>query len=229
MGVLRAKEQERFLLAAERRGKELETERMEKNQQSLLVSNLSNLKLVVDQSRTPEPASRTSSRVVNGAPSKRVMPSIGVGDSFGIAKDLEKLGLVSEQSPNPMTDSKQVRQGKKKAAANPRISCLDQLGELNLKRVVPKLTLTEGTPTPKKFFKTVTPLMLATPTLKAVGVAGKTTGSRSSARRKENLTASSSKTAAPSSSTKLPRMAPLPEVEVVGRQSSRRKAALKRL
>merc|ERR1712013_596886 len=63
----------------------------------------------------------------------------------------------------------------------PRISCLDQLGELNLRRVVPKLTLTEGTPTPKKFFKTVTPLMLATPTLKAVGVAGKTTGSRSKA------------------------------------------------
>ena len=59
-----------------------------------------------------------------------------------------------------------MREGKKKAAANPRISCLDQLGELNLKRVVPKLTLTEGTPTPKKFFKTVTPLMLATPTLK---------------------------------------------------------------
>ena len=76
--VLRAKEQERFLLAAERRGKVLEAERMEKNQQSLLVSNLSNLKLEVDQSRTPEPASRTSSRVVNGAPSKRVMPSIGV-------------------------------------------------------------------------------------------------------------------------------------------------------
>ena len=59
-----------------------------------------------------------------------------------------------------------MREGKKKAAVNPRISCLDQLGELNLKRVVPKLTLTEGTPTPKKFFKTVTPLMLATPTLK---------------------------------------------------------------
>ena len=76
--VLRAKEQERFLVAAERRGKELEAERMEKDQQSLLVSNLSNLKLEVDQSRTPEPASRTSSRLVNGAPSKRVMPSIGV-------------------------------------------------------------------------------------------------------------------------------------------------------
>ena len=89
--------------------------------------------------------------------------------------------MVSEQSPTPTTDLKQVkwsssfvytdlfkqvREGKKKAAANPRISCLDQLGELNLKRVVPKLTLTEGTPTPKKFFKTVTPLVLATPTLK---------------------------------------------------------------
>ena len=61
----------------------------------------------------------------------------------------------------------QVKEEKKKA--NPRISCLDQLGEMNLRRVVvPKLTLTEGTPTPKKFFKSSTPLILSTPTLKVI-------------------------------------------------------------
>merc|ERR1719397_2326215 len=101
------------------------------------------------------------------APSKRIMPSIGVGDPSGIAKDLEKLGLVSENSPIPMASStKQVKEEKKKA--NPRISCLDQLSDMNLRRaVVPKLTLTEGTPTPKKFFKSGTPLILSTPAGKA--------------------------------------------------------------
>ena len=67
-------------------------------------------------------------------------------------------------------------------------------------------------------------------------------GSRTSARRKESaatsaskckeevLTKSSSKSKeAAVSTTKLPRMAALPEAESVGRQSSRRKAALKRL
>ena len=60
----------------------------------------------------------------------------------------------------------QVKEEKKKA--NPRMSCLDQLGDMNLRRVVvPKLTLTEGTPTPKKFFKSGTPLILSTPAGKA--------------------------------------------------------------
>ena len=68
--------------------------------------------------------------------------------------------------------------------------------------------------------------------------------SRTSARRKENLAASASKSKeealtkstskakdAAGSTTKLPRMAALPEAEAVGtgRQPSRRKAALKRL
>ena len=70
-------------------------------------------------------------------------------------------------------------------------------------------------------------------------------GSRTSARRKENLATSVSKSkeeamtksiskakegAGPTSTSKLPRMAALPEAEPVGtRQPSRRKAALKRL
>ena len=59
----------------------------------------------------------------------------------------------------------QVKEEKKKA--NPRISCLDQLGDMNLRRVVvPTLTLTEGTPTPKKFFKSGNLLTFSTPTLK---------------------------------------------------------------
>ena len=59
-----------------------------------------------------------------------------------------------------------MKEEKKKA--NPRISCLDQLGDMNLRRVVvPKLTLTEGTPTPKKFVKSGTPLILSTPAGKA--------------------------------------------------------------
>ena len=66
--------------------------------------------------------------------------------------------------------------------------------------------------------------------------------SRTSARRKENLAASASKSKeealskstskakdAAGSTTKLPRMAALPQAEAVGRQPSRRKAALKRL
>ena len=67
--------------------------------------------------------------------------------------------------------------------------------------------------------------------------------SRTSARRKENLAVSASKSKeealskstskakdAAGSTTKLPRMAALPEAEAVGsRQPSRRKAALKRL
>ena len=59
-----------------------------------------------------------------------------------------------------------MKDNKKKASSNPRISCLEQLGELNLRRVVPKLTLTEGTPTPKKFFKSGPPLLPSTPALK---------------------------------------------------------------
>merc|ERR1712037_1002672 len=69
-------------------------------------------------------------------------------------------------------------------------------------------------------------------------------GSRTSARRKEKvatsastckeeaLTKSSAKVkeaAGLASTTKLPRMSALPEAEAVGRQPSRRKAALKRL
>ena len=67
-------------------------------------------------------------------------------------------------------------------------------------------------------------------------------GSRTSARRKDNLAASVSKSKEEAltkstskakdgavSTTKLPRMAALPEAEPVGRQPSRRKAALKRL
>merc|ERR1712130_778973 len=88
----------------------------------------------------------------------------------------EKLGLVSEQSPIPMANSKQVKEKKK---ANPRISCLDQLGDAK-KMMVPALTLTEGTPTSKKFFKSGPPLIPSTPTRKAVsGAAGKVTGSKS--------------------------------------------------
>jgi len=290
--MLRTVEQERFLDAAERREKEIQGDRKEK--ELTLAGSFSKLQLDIEQSSTPEASSRTVSRVMGGAPSKRTMPSIGVGDPSGIAKDLEKLGLVSEQSPIPTASSKQVKEDKKKA--NPRISCLDQLGDMNLRRVaVPKLTLTEGTPTPKKFFKSGTPLILSTPAGKASSKSkpfkldpavkqsptskGKQfksprsakentgfgiyedgvedtpsqvpldeqtpatgRGSRASARRKENLAASASKSKeealtkstskakeAAGSTTKLPRMAALPEAEAVGRQPSRRKAALKRL
>ena len=62
---------------------------------------------------------------------------------------------------------KHCAQVKEKKKANPRISCLDQLGDMNLRRVVvPTLTLTEGTPTPKKFFKSGNLLTFSTPTLK---------------------------------------------------------------
>ena len=58
-------------------------------------------------------------------------------------------------------------QVKEKKKANPRISCLDQLGDAR-RMMVPALTLTEGTPTSKKFFKSGTPLIPSTPTRKVV-------------------------------------------------------------
>ena len=74
--VLRTVEQERFLDAAERREKELEGERKEK--ELTLTTSFNKLQLGIEQSSTPDISSRSVSRVVAGAPSKRVMPSIGV-------------------------------------------------------------------------------------------------------------------------------------------------------
>ena len=73
--VLRTVEQERFLDAAERREKELEGER---KKELTLTNSFNKLQLGIEQSSTPEVSSRTVSRVMGGAPSKRVMPSIGV-------------------------------------------------------------------------------------------------------------------------------------------------------
>ena len=74
--MLRTVEQERFLDAAERREKEVEGERKEK--ELTLAGSFSKMQLDIEQSSTPETSSRTVSRVIGGAPIKRIMPSIGV-------------------------------------------------------------------------------------------------------------------------------------------------------
>ena len=80
--VLRTVEQERFLDAAERREAELEEERKEKESLTLATSSFSKMQLDIEQSSTPEASSRTVSRVMGGAPSKRIMPSMGVSLNF---------------------------------------------------------------------------------------------------------------------------------------------------
>ena len=80
--VLRTVEQERYLEAAEKREKELDRERKEKDQQLSLAGSLSKLQLDVGQSSTPETTSRMVSRVMGGAPSKRIIPSLGVSPTI---------------------------------------------------------------------------------------------------------------------------------------------------
>ena len=115
---------------------------------------------------TPEVTGRGGARARGGAPSKRALPSLGIGDPAGIAKDLEKLGLVGEASPSPLPP-------REKAPPPPRqrSSVLDMLND-NVKRVVPKVTLTEDTP--KRFFRSRGGEAAPTPTVKAAGRTSKT-------------------------------------------------------
>jgi len=98
-------------------------------------------------SRTPT-AGQSCSRAA-GAPLKRLVPSLGLGDPDDLAKNLEEtLNLVTddldEQEQKPKL--KLVRRG----TARPRLFSAQDLAT-NIKRVVPKLVLKEGTP--RKFFK----------------------------------------------------------------------------
>ena len=157
--LLRKVEQERFLEEAER---EVELEVVEE-----LGERLGALEVGASPcgGSTPEVTGRGGARARGGAPCKRALPSLGIGNPAGIAKDLEKLGLVGEASPSPLPPLE-------KAPPPPRqrSSVLDMLND-NVKRVVPKLTLTEDTP--KRFVRSRGGEAAPTPIVKAAGRAGK--------------------------------------------------------
>jgi hypothetical protein len=87
---------------------------------------------------------------VSGAPHKRMIPSLGIGDPDTLAKNLDKtLSLVTaedeEQEQQPRLKAVRRRPGR------PRLFSAADLVTSNIKKVVPKLVLTEGTP--RRFFK----------------------------------------------------------------------------
>lgn len=115
-----------------------------------------------------------------GAPFKRFIPSLGVGDANDVSKDLDKLGLVSEVSPAPVTPVI-----KEKPVAKPRI--LDLFTESVRRIVVPKVKVTEDTP--KRFFKNRQGSQDATPsvpTLKQITSVGKVTSSKTKSYKLDN-------------------------------------------
>ena len=172
--LLRRVEQGLFSGAAEARMAEVEEQ-----EAADLSQNMSRLELEERGEAVGTPsAAKRADLSTRGAPSKRALPSIGPGDATGIAKDLEKLGMVSEVSPCPAT----VPAVKEKRAARPRILSLDLLNMGSLKKPVPKLTLTEDTP--RKFFKSRAvdaPVVLTTPAVKALTAVGRSAVSKSKA------------------------------------------------
>jgi len=93
-------------------------------------------------------AGQPSSRSI-GAPHKRLIPSLGVGNPDTLVKSLEEtLNLVTDDTDEQEQEPKMkaVRRG----GGRPRLFSAADL-TANIKRVVPKLVLKEGTP--RKFFK----------------------------------------------------------------------------
>ena len=132
-----------------------------------------------------------------GAPQKRLVPSLGLGDPDDLAKNLEEtLNLVTddldEQEQKPKL--KLVRRG----TGRPRLFSAQDLAT-NIKRVVPKLVLKEGTP--RKFFKSKVATELLntpkqhTPLVPSVSVSSPTD------QKQSKLTKSTSRTALKSSSS----------------------------
>ena len=144
----------------------------------MLAKDMDNMKLNCPKSTevlgsTPEVLAKSVART-RGAPSKRILPSLGLGNASTMAKDLEKLSLVSDTSPtvNPAPVLKE------KNPSRVRISSLDILN-LGVKRIVPKVKVTENTP--KKFFKSKESGSLTSPTLKSITSVGKVSSSKTKA------------------------------------------------
>merc|ERR1719320_1319914 len=101
----------------------------------------------VGSSLTPT-AGQPSSRAL-GAPHKRLIPSLGVGNPDTLVKSLEgTLNLVTDDTEEE--DEKPKMKAVRRGAGRPRLFSAADL-KSNIKRVVPKLVLKEGTP--RKFFK----------------------------------------------------------------------------
>merc|ERR1719318_122516 len=127
---------------------ETEEERRKAAVQEALVQRMEKLE-VVEASSSNTPTAERPSRAI-GAPHKRIVPSLGLGDPDTLAKNLEEtLSLVEEDN------EEQEQQVKMKPVSRrggrPRLFSSADLVTSNVKKVVPKLVLTEGTP--RKFFK----------------------------------------------------------------------------
>ena len=85
----------------------------------------------------------------SGAPHKRLIPSLGVGNPDTLVKSLEEtLNLVTDDTEEE--EEKPKMKAVRRGAGRPRLFSAADL-KSNIKKVVPKLVLKEGTP--RKFFK----------------------------------------------------------------------------
>eukprot|EP00090_Calanus_glacialis_P013096 TRINITY_DN21720_c0_g1_i1.p1 TRINITY_DN21720_c0_g1~~TRINITY_DN21720_c0_g1_i1.p1 ORF type:complete len:388 (+),score=174.95 TRINITY_DN21720_c0_g1_i1:87-1166(+) len=104
---------------------------------------------VVEASSSNTPTAERPSRAI-GAPHKRMVPSLGMGDPDTLAKNLDKtLSLVKED--NEEQEQQVMMKAVRRGGGRPRLFSAADLVTSNIKKVVPKLVLTEGTP--RKFFK----------------------------------------------------------------------------
>merc|ERR1719318_1970752 len=131
-----------------REKEEKEEERRKAAVQEALVQRMEKLE-VVEASSSNTPTAERPSRAI-GAPHKRIVPSLGLGDPDTLAKNLEEtLSLVKED--NEEQEQQVVMKAVSRRGGRPRLFSAKDLVTSNIKKVVPKLVLTEGTP--RKFFK----------------------------------------------------------------------------